>query len=183
MPCSFSLGERGQNSRQKEAPIRYTFPIDVEFRTCEAGDLEALEWMGLHSRDRDIIHAVFAAQEAGDAHFIVGVSGGFPVAQAWIDLSDRGTQRRPYVWAIRVFPPLQGAGIGRALIAAVEEAATGADELELAVEPSNPGALRFYQRLGYVRCGVQQERAATGEVTELLTLRKSLAPMRRSAQG
>ena len=107
--------------------------------------------MGLHSADRPIIDATFAAQERGEALMLVGESGGFPVAQAWLDFAERGSVMRPHLWAVRVFPPLQGAGLGCALMQAAEAAAVeaGANEIELGVEPHNSRARRFYERMGY----------------------------------
>lgn len=132
--------------------------IRVRFRFCREDDLEALEWMGLHTRDRNIIHGAFAAQQRDEALMLLAEAGGYPVGQAWIDFARRGSEDRPHIWAVRVFPPLQGAGLGERLMAEAETLAAGrgAREVELAVDPENP-ARRFYRRLGYRPVGVQRE--------------------------
>jgi ribosomal protein S18 acetylase RimI-like enzyme len=161
----------------------------VRFRACRPDDLPALEWMGLHAADRPIIEAAFAAQERGEALMLVGESGGFPVAQAWIDFADRGSPEWPHLWAVRVFPPLRGAGLGAALIAAAERHAAerGAHGVELGVEPNNRRARRFYQRLGFEPAGSRAavaRRAPEGRVArtdpDQLIMRKEL---RRPALG
>lgn len=144
--------------------------VEVRFRACRAEDLEALEWMGLHSEDRSIIHATFALQQQGSALILLGDAGGFPVAQVWIDFADRGSRECPHFWAVRVFPPLQGAGLGTALLAAAERQVeqAGASRAELGVEPHNDRARAFYERLGYAPVGHRAERlrrAADGRVT------------------
>jgi GNAT superfamily N-acetyltransferase len=102
--------------------------IAVRFRPCRAQDLPALEWMGLHGPDRSIIAETFAAQE-------------------------RGTKERPNFCAVRVFPPLQGTGIGAAMMEAVERfvVEAGGVELELEAEPDDFGPMRFYESLGFVQ--------------------------------
>ena len=167
--------------------IQSFFQITVTFRPCRKEDLPALEWMGLHTADRPIIDAAFAAQERREALMLVGESGGFPVAQAWLDVAERGAPERPHLWAVRVFPPLQGAGLGSALMEAAERHAAelGARELELGVEPHNTHARRFYERLGYTPVEFRSEAVhhrPDGEVRrtdpEQMILRKKLPAAR-----
>lgn len=136
-----------------------TIELAVRFRLCRADDLPALEWMGLHTREREVIHAAFAAQERDDGAMLLGCSGGFPVAQAWLDMAETGSPTCPFVWAVRVFPPMQGAGLGDRLMRETERLAArrGAGALELGVEWDNPGARRFYRRLGYRPVGARDE--------------------------
>ena len=136
-----------------------TIPVFVRFRPCRESDLEALEWMGLHTREREIITETFAAQVRGDALMLLAEAGGFPVAQAWLDFAERGTAEWPHLWAVRVFPPLQGAGLGRRLMAEAEvlAAARGAHGLELGVEWDNARARRFYRSLGYSPTGARRD--------------------------
>ena len=173
--------------------VQSSFQITVAFRRCRAGDLPALEWMGLHSADRAIMEASFAAQERGEALMLVAESAGFPVAQAWLDFAERGTPERPHLWAVRVFPPLQGAGLGSALMETAERHAAekGARALELGVEPHNHRARRFYERLGYEQIEFRPKTVHHGPDGQVLRtdpdqaiLRKELgsAPA-RSAKG
>lgn len=57
------------------------------------------------------------------------------------------------VLAIAVDPHEREGGIGRALLDAVEAAALnrGLERLHLTVEPSNEGAIAFYERVGWIR--------------------------------
>jgi GNAT superfamily N-acetyltransferase len=129
--------------------------VPVEFRLCTEEDLSALEWMGLHTTQREIIRATFDAQQCGDALMLLAISGGFPVGQVWLDFAREGGAKRPLLWAMRVFPPLQCRGIGGALMRRAEALAQsrGAEEIELGVERENEGARRFYERLGYQPAG------------------------------
>lgn len=133
--------------------------LPIEFRLCVEDDLPALEWMGLHTREREIIRSTFDAQERGDSLMLLAVAGGFPVGQVWLDFARSGGAKRPLLWAIRVFPPLQGRGIGSALMRRAEALAKarGAEEVELGVECDNEGARRFYERLGYEPAGCANE--------------------------
>ena len=157
--------------------------ISVRFRLCHEDDLPALEWMGLHTREREIIAAAFAAQQRGKGLMLLADAGGFPVGQVWMDFAGRGSAARPYLWAVRVFPPLQGAGLGRRLMAEAEAraAARGATSVDLGVERDNPAAHRFYRRLGYRPAGSRREplhhvgdSQARDTGTDLHILRKDL---------
>lgn len=133
--------------------------ISVRFRLCREEDLPALEWMGLHTRDREIITGTFAAQERGEALMLLAEANGFPIGQAWLDFVGRGSEECPRLWALRVFPPLQGAGLGARLMSEAESLAAerGARWLELGVEWHNLAARRFYNRLGYLPVGEERE--------------------------
>lgn len=125
--------------------------VAIRFRLCRGDDLRALEWMGLHTYEREVIEAAFEAQERGDGAMLLAAAGGFPVGQVWLDFADRGSRRRAVLWAVRVFPPLQRSGLGRLLMRRAETLALrrGASEVEIGVEWDNPGARRFYRLLGY----------------------------------
>lgn len=131
----------------------------MRFRLCRQDDLRALEWMGLHTYQREVIEGAFAAQQRGEAAMLLGIAGGFPVAQAWIDFAGRGSRHRPVIWAVRVFPPLQGSGLGRRLMRRAEALAAGrgAREIELGAEWDNPRARGFYRRLGYRPVGARTD--------------------------
>ena len=133
--------------------------ITVRFRLCREEDLRAIEWMGLHTREREIIEGAFAAQQGGQGLMLLAEAAGFPVAQAWIDFAENGSPDCPHLWAVRVFPPLQGAGLGALLMAEAERrlAERGARQVTLGVEWHNDGARRFYERLGYLPSGTMHE--------------------------
>lgn len=169
-----------------DAALRFTVPLAVRVRRCRADDLPQLEWFGLFTHHREIIHDAFARQRAGDNVMLVGDANGFPVAQAWIDLARLRAERVGLLWAVRVFPALQGLGLGTRLIAAAELVLRrlGYAAAEMGVEKDNPGARRLYERLGYavVREGREEYGYTTpAGVAERVPLdewflRKRLAP-------
>ena len=68
----------------------------------------------------------------------------------------------------------QGRGIGRSLMNAVAEFAskTGKDLVYTFCSESNAGALSFYERLGFQKCGILRDRY--GEGKHSIILRKSV---------
>jgi GNAT superfamily N-acetyltransferase len=129
--------------------------VGIRLRACRREDLVALEWMGLFTRDRDLIRTTFDQQRAGAARMLLAIANDFPIAQVWLDFAQRGCAECPCLWALRVFPPLRGLGIGTWLITAAEHVARnyGATDIELGVERGNSSALRMYARLGYRSVG------------------------------
>ncbi|HEV7367513.1 GNAT family N-acetyltransferase [Arenibaculum sp.] len=129
--------------------------LDFAIRPCREADLEALEWMGLHTPHREIIRNAFERHRRGDEVMLVADANGFPIGQVWVDLARKRHQGAALLWAVRVFPPLQNLGIGRELMAAAEDVilAHGLKRSELGVERDNPAARRFYERLGYRLAG------------------------------
>ena len=85
------------------APQRFTVEVEIEIRRAVAEDLPALEWMGLYAGHRQIIRRAFADQQAGNASLLLGVAGGFPVAQVWIDFAKKREQGTACLWAVRTF--------------------------------------------------------------------------------
>lgn len=132
---------------------RTVLPLEVSIRTCTRGDLEGLEWYGLYSLHRQIIHDAFARQEAGEVLMLLAVASSFPIGQAWIDFAARPDERDGVgvLWAVRVYPFLQGFGVGTRLLAAAERAVRerGARWAEIGVEKDNPRARQLYERNGY----------------------------------
>lgn len=175
----FEIAPRPESAVIAQGCVR----VQLIYRLCTEADLPALEWMGLFTTHRQIIRTTFEKQQQGNVWMVLAVASGFPVAQVWIDAAERGSILCPRLWAMRVFPPLQGAGIGTELLLHTETFARdrGAHELEIGVEPDNVGARRFYARLGYRRVGhvveaaeheTDEQRQRAGIEQELL--RKSL---------
>lgn len=129
--------------------------LPVRVRPCVAEDLPLLEWYGLFRDHRAVFREAFARHLAGENVMLVADLRGFPVGQVWIDLVKHRAERVGYVWAVRVFPFLQGLGIGTRLIHAAENvlAERGYRGAELGVEKDNPDARRLYERLGYALVG------------------------------
>jgi ribosomal protein S18 acetylase RimI-like enzyme len=145
-------------------PERFCVELDVVIRHCRAGDLPALEWFGLFTPQRPLIHDVFAAHLRGDAVMLVAQVNGEASGQAWIDLRRGQPRRAAELWAVRVLPCLQRRGIGRRLVAVAEREAllAGCPAIELAVERDNPRARQLYESLGYCRCGTTIASARPG---------------------
>jgi GNAT superfamily N-acetyltransferase len=139
---------------------RATLTVEMVIRLCTEADLPALEWMGLYRPHRSIIRATFKAQQRGDALMLLGLTGGFPVGQVWVDLERGQTGKKTgqatgrktaYLWAVRSFHPLHGVGIGRHLMITAEQLLKerGITHAELCVEQDNDNAQRFYEKLGW----------------------------------
>ncbi|MEV6301358.1 GNAT family N-acetyltransferase [Actinoplanes sp. NPDC051861] len=93
--------------------------------------------------------------------FLIGETpDGTPVGRLWIGLTHpRGVPGCAWLNDIEVFPGHRGRGLGRALLAAAEEAARahGATALELNVFGANRTAVHLYETSGY-RVTTQQMR-------------------------
>lgn len=125
--------------------------IGATVRSCTEADLPALEWLGLYAPDRGIIRQAFEGQRRGDQLMLLAIATGFPIAQVWIDLARKRSERTAVIWAVRTFPPLQRAGIGTGLLRIAERALRerGIGRAELEVEPADAGAIAFYASLGW----------------------------------
>jgi len=129
--------------------------VRVEFRLAHASDLEALEWFGEYTDQRELIADAFRRQQHGDIIMLLGVIGGFPAAQIWIDLVRQKRDLVGMLYALRVFFPLQGSGLGRLLVRAaeIELRTRGFRAAEIGAEKENPRARALYERLGYAVIG------------------------------
>lgn len=125
--------------------------VAVELRLCRATDLARLEWFGAFTHHRAIIREAFALQGRGEALMLLALETGFPVGQAWLDFRPKPGAEAPTVWAVRVMPAFQGAGLGARLMRELERLARrrGVAALEVGVETDNAAARRFYERLGW----------------------------------
>lgn len=130
----------------------------VTIRRARAEDLPALEWHGLYTPMRAVIRSAFRAQERGDGAMLLADADGFPAGQAWIDFARKAHLGLATLWAVRVFPAFQRAGLGTLLMHAAERAVLtrGVGAAELGVDRDNAGVLRFYGALGYVRVGTER---------------------------
>jgi GNAT superfamily N-acetyltransferase len=133
--------------------------LDLTFhagiRECRAADLQDLEWYGMHWADRELIRRAFRRAARGRVRMLVADADGYPVAQAWIDLTAKARRRVAVVWALRVHPMFSGKGVGTCVMLAAERVARdeGFQWVEVGIEPCNPTVERFYRRLGYSPCG------------------------------
>jgi ribosomal protein S18 acetylase RimI-like enzyme len=159
-----------------DEPSPGTLLLSLRIRQCTEADLDDLEWYGLFTADRKIIHEAFAAQEQEKGLMLIADLNRFPVAQAWLDLVRKQKFDTTVIWALRVFPFLRGLGIGRQLLQAAEEASRcrGFEWTELGVERSNVGARQMYERAGYHVVG--EKRGGSKARRDELILEKYLLP-------
>jgi ribosomal protein S18 acetylase RimI-like enzyme len=177
------MADRWDADLPEQGRISMSFTI----RRASAKDLPALEWYGLHTPHREIIASAFAMQESGDGASILADVNGFPGGQICIDFVRKRKSGKATLWALRVFPPLQRAGLGLRLMAAAERCilTRGITEVELGVDRDNAGVLSFYERLGYAVHGTEKGRYSfytpDGELVRMpidqWILRKRLAPV------
>lgn len=163
--------QQNQQRRLRHAPLTstavarappdapFTVSLSVSIRPCIEDDLPRLEWFGLFTEHREIIRSAFEAQRRGENVMLMADAGGAPVGQVWIDLARMWEKATGFLWAVRVFPWLQGRGIGQRLVLAAERLlrSRGFRYAELGVETDNPRARRFYERLGYRLTGTRQD--------------------------
>lgn len=130
---------------------QFTIAVNVAIRPCVLEDLPHLEWFGLFTPHREIIHSAFKRHERGENLMLVAEANHFPVGQVWIDLAQKAAESTGVVWAMRVIPCLQNLGIGIQLLTVAEQVLRnrGYACAELSVEKNNTGAQRLYERQGY----------------------------------
>lgn len=129
--------------------------LPLTIRPARQEDLPTLEWYGLHTPHREIIAGAFRLQERGDGAMLLADVNSFPVGQICIDFLRKRPSGRATLWALRVFQPFRGLGIGVRLVRAAERVVIhrGVPFAELGVDRDNAGVLPFYERLGYEHCG------------------------------
>ena len=120
----------------------------INVRAARAEDLPKLEWFGAYIHFRDLYQRTWRDHQLNRRLMVVADLNGFPIGQVWVDVTPSSYA---YLYALRVMEPLQGMGIGTALIESAEEIARrrGYPEIHLAVEKSNSGARRLYERIGF----------------------------------
>ncbi|NJM55239.1 MAG: GNAT family N-acetyltransferase [Verrucomicrobiae bacterium] len=115
--------------------------------------------------------AFLADVEPGAPRFAIrhngGLAGTVTIRTNWF--------RGPYIHLLALMPAWQGLGIGADLMAFIDEEARRSDQRNLwvAATETNTGAIRFYERHGFVRTATIDGLVADGK-TEVL-LRKRLA--------
>jgi ribosomal protein S18 acetylase RimI-like enzyme len=122
--------------------------LHLVIRAVREDDLPRLEWFGSLAHWRDVNRRTFVDHQAGMRLMFVADLRGFPIGQVVVDVTSHDYA---YLYALRVLEPFQGFGIGSELIGVAEDAARshGFRQIHLAVEKSNVGARRLYERLGF----------------------------------
>jgi len=128
-------------------------------------------WRSYPGISSDTLTAFLAEVEPGAPRFAIrhqgDLVGTMTIRIIWF--------RGPYIQLLALTPAVQGRGIGRVLMAFVEAQARASNQRNLwvAATETNTGAVRFYERHGFVRTAAIDGLVADG-ITELL-LRKRLA--------
>jgi GNAT superfamily N-acetyltransferase len=161
---------------------RFNVTVEIEVRPARREDLPALEWMGLYAAHAEIIEEAFAAQERGEAVLVLGIAGGFPVAQVFIDFARRKKDKVAMLWAVRTFFPLQGRGIGRCMMGSAEDVIRrrGWTRAMLSVERDNVGAQRFYRRHGWHDAGPAVETFTVHDAGKLRQVERDVEMMEKT---
>lgn len=180
-----------QTSAQTSLLARFDVRLTACIRPAVHEDLEALEWGGMFTDHREIIHRTWEATCRGEAAMLVAEANRFPIGQAWVDFTRYADERGGMVWAVRVIPGFQRLGIGSRLLDAAEALLreAGYPTAEIQVEPSNPAAKRLYEARGYRAYDRAAERleylrpdgVLVGVDLDLWRLRKSLVDDREGA--
>jgi [ribosomal protein S18]-alanine N-acetyltransferase len=132
-------------------------PGEAETVIREAGtaDLALLEELerATFASDRLKRRTLSALIRSPSAHVLVAGRGGTIIGSAVV-LTRRGS-RVARLYSLSVDRRMSGRGIGSRLLAAAEEAASGAgaERLRLEVRADNATAISLYERRGYVRIG------------------------------
>lgn len=144
-------------------PLRLT-PADAErYALLRRHMLEAEPWAFSSSPEDDRVLADPGATLADPLNLIVGIAAADEalVAAAGLRWNDRRKfVHRAMIWGVFVEPAHRGQGFGRAVVAALVDAARarpGLDYVDLTVSARSPEALALYQSLGFVTWGRELE--------------------------
>jgi ribosomal protein S18 acetylase RimI-like enzyme len=130
---------------------------NITLRQIQQNDLAALEWDGEYSHFRRVYaDAYLRAQQGLSVLWIAELPSYGLIAQVFIQLNCRRPEladgcTRAYLYAFRVKPAFQDAGLGTRMVKFVESdlMQRGFKILTLNVAKDNPRALALYKRLGY----------------------------------
>ena len=131
--------------------------VDLRIRHATALDLPAFEWDGEYKHFRRLYREAMEAAEKGRRLIFVAETGDHVIGQIFVNFfsiwrDSMAGLRTGYLHSFRVKPEYRNRGIGRKLVQAAEDALIerGFQRVIIAVAQRNDGALRLYQKLGYV---------------------------------
>jgi predicted N-acetyltransferase YhbS len=135
----------------------------LTIRPAQKADIEALVALinaayrrserGLFAVNRTSVSDLTAALDNGTTRVMVAMEGASIVGSIQVDLGERA-----HFGVLATDVERQGRGIGRALIAAAEEAARGASHARMHMEAIREVGLQgFYEALGYGLDAVEEE--------------------------
>lgn len=138
-----------------DLPFLWDMLFEAAFTTDEA----RAAWRRDPQRPAELVKYLDGWGRAGDAGVVAVAADGVPIGAAWYRLftaDDRGdgimAERGVPELAIAVAAEHRGRGIGGELFSAlaVRARGDGYQRLMLSVDPANVGAVRVYERAGYV---------------------------------
>lgn len=121
----------------------------MEIRPCTLADADLIA--ALEPPGKDYAVRTFTAQEAGRCLYLVAWLGDRPVGSGELEWGDV-----PELKNLNVDADRRCRGIGSALMAEAERAATPRGAIMVGVGDDNPGARRLYLRLGYEPTGKKE---------------------------
>lgn len=110
--------------------------------------------------------------ESRDGEYVVADSGEEIGGMAFVKAPSK--DGNAYLSQIYVRPDLQRQGIGRDLMAEVENCFTEAKALRLGVDSKNLSAANFYEHLGYHNTGISFSDTVSDRAIEALVFEKTL---------
>lgn len=135
----------------------FTLTLPITIRPLVREDLSKLEWFGAYLHFRNLFYRSYEEREQGRREMLVAVCNGFPIGRLFILFTSRNHiiadgRRRAYLYSFAVMEMFRGGGIGSRLIEAAEAilVARNFSFATIAVAKTNTGALRLYQRYGYI---------------------------------
>ena len=139
-------------------PGAVSLNLNITLRPARQDDIPKLEWYGQYRHYRNLFQRAFREQQAGRRLILVADCNDFPVGQIAIQFEGNAARiadgrLRGYLYSFRVMDMFRGHGLGTRLITEAERELRGRgfSWATIAVAKDNPGALRLYERLGYVR--------------------------------
>ena len=140
-----------------QTPNSFSLTLPIIIRPIEKSDLSKLEWYGAFIHFRNLFRRSYEERQDGRREMLVADCNGFPVGRLFILFTSRNHiiadgRRRAYLYSFAVMEMFRGGGIGSHLIERAEEILMAQNFIfaTIAVAKNNEGALRLYQRYGYV---------------------------------
>jgi ribosomal protein S18 acetylase RimI-like enzyme len=134
--------------------------LAITLRIANRADVHKLEWYGQFAHFRNLLRRAYQEQMLGRRLMLVADLNGYPIGQVFIQLVSTNVfiadgESRGYLYSFRVMEMFRQQGIGTRLLLEAENILRerGFQTAMLSVAKTNHGALRLYQRNGYLVIG------------------------------
>lgn len=138
-------------------PLTLHMSLSVTIRPLKSADLPKLELDGQFAKFRTLFKRAYRDQLEGRRLMLVAERGDEIVARLFIlfnsaDFTIADGETRAYLYSFFVVPVLRGLGLGTHMVEHAEHLLLerGFRYATIAVAKDNEGALKLYQRLGYL---------------------------------